>query len=339
LLTAAGEDYQVASDGSRQVKVKVMCPQCRDDYKHDDYTAKQIVRACLLLRRAASLEPLLTTAQDSELSASELSQRHVFVRDVSLSDLQEAQRILTSYQSVIKDKECEPVKEPAWDVWKDRLQESSSHSSHEQKSDPVPWRDPTLFAGLEVFMYVEEQQFLTKLLTSGDAASLAQAADILQGVLQVSSSRQAVQTLSELSNFSISGSTPSKKAVEELQRIKKRFPLPRTMPRSVSLPTYDPDGGKKLLHFKKGTLSLSAVRGPAGKVGLRVGDVVTHVNGTEVTTKEECHAALLSAAAASSAEAAAANATMQIVVNANAETAASLKQRAADMKNKGIVFP
>jgi len=179
-----------------------------------------------------------------------------------------------------------------------------------------------------------------------------QAALILHGMLHMNSREKVLATVQQLSNFSTpSASNPAartktKATIELHQRIRNRYPLPQRMPRCVTLPVYHPENDRELLNFhnNKNTvgmdLVLKGVRGPAGQVGLRRGDVVTHVNGEAVRSQFDFRKALLEAAengvAANTAGDSSSSPTMSVVVNADEETAKALKDRALKMQRENV---
>ena len=152
---AADDDWGVASDGSRQVKVTIMCPQCRTKYPID-------LRQIMLLRKAHMLGTRLvdpTTGslqQDSNLTASELRYKRDLMSPSSSSSsgsssgslraqLKDAQAIYdhvywkgknkgktgevsqknNEKELSLKDKEKQKQLEDAAKVWKDLLSKLS----------------------------------------------------------------------------------------------------------------------------------------------------------------------------------------------------------------------
>jgi hypothetical protein len=229
----------------------------------------------------------------------------------------------------------------------------------------VPWKDPTLFSGLEEFMTVSEHEFLSKMMTSGQCEMISSAATILQGIMEMSSFRRAPAILPQSSRsfdshdgqqqqrnyIESSSSRPvklSSKMVEHMHRVRKRFPLPINMPRCVSIPLYDPllTKPKPLLEFavnsatKETTLKLKGINGYAGRVGLRKGDMVTHVDGNLVETFDDFVNAMQSQLTIGSTS----NITsseapsVQIIVNATQDAANALQDRYHDMMKNNIRF-
>ena len=176
---------------------------------------------------------------------------------------------------------------------------------------------------------LDEQEFVTSLLVSGKVESLSQGAHILNGILEMAATR----TVQQLSNFSSSSKPTARPSIDpqKLQKIRKKYPLPTHMPRCVRLPVYDPSTENVLKFDKKQTdnLTLTAVRGTAGRLGLRKGDVLTHFNGESVTTTSMLNMHL---------ERCSGEETVWLIVNANEETAAHLKKRAETMQRDNVRF-
>jgi hypothetical protein len=125
-VQAAAEGYQMASDGSHQVKVIVKCPVCRSKYQitnHNDdtshnytntnnnitttvgsklctYSSEIIVQAVLTLRQATTMEALMN-AQDCDLNASTLAKRQQFIEDISMEELEDAYIRIQAYHNAL----------------------------------------------------------------------------------------------------------------------------------------------------------------------------------------------------------------------------------------------
>jgi hypothetical protein len=191
----------------------------------------------------------------------------------------------------------------------------------------------------------DEQEFVTGMLCCGKAEPLQQAAHILHGILHVTSSRNAASVATGTS----AGAKKipyTKQQLVDIQNTRKRWPLPTRMPRCVSLPVYHPQARAKLLKFKKNTVAaakisastesaestatdlvLAGVRGPAGRSGIRVNDVVTHIQGERVTSLTEFDTAMLRELAEDSE-----TGSVLIVVNADDEIANLLYERSQKIK-------
>lgn len=344
MCLSAADGYQEASDGSNQVKVHVQCPQCRGKYECKAYNSEVIVSSVLLLRQAHGLTNKLSMC-DSDLPASELGGRATFLRNQSIEGLQDAVRRLRVYHDdhAIADK----VPDLDWKEWSKHLPATCDKSKQQSlgsnggllfSNKEPPFIDATLFMGLEELMTTDEQEFVTGLLISSEPQLLQQAAQILHGMLHVSHKQTAGTTLAQLS-LGGGGNTSnaparaqprplSQQELKDLNMARKRWPLPTRMPRLVQLPVYDPDSSAKLLKFKKNTneLVLAAVRGPAGRSGLRVGDIVTHLQGEEVDVQETFSRRMAREFADDPTE------TVTFVVNADMETATALMERSKEIR-------
>jgi signal recognition particle subunit SEC65 len=345
LQRSAADGYQEASDGSNQLKVSVQCPQCRGKYDSKKYPSNIIVNSVLLLRKAHALSETLGQ-RDSELSATALQTKHSFIRETSLEDLKDAVRRLEVYHTEHGVDNAVPPLD--WKEWSRYLPENSNSSLQNNNLHATavvhrrPFCDLTLFMGLEELMTRDEQEFVTEMLSCGKAELLQQAAHILHGILHVSASRNAEGALQQLSTFGSNGSGGSssatrkgmtKQELADTQKARKRWPLPTRMPRCVSLPVYDPEARSKLLKFKKHAadesqeLVLAGVRGPAGRSGLRVGDIVTHIQGEAVTAQTDYAKAMWREFAEDPNDG-----SRLIVVNADDEIAKILHERSEEIK-------
>jgi PDZ domain len=98
LLESSKDAYQMASDGNRHVKIWLKCPQCRGDLTHT-------INDTILLRKAKTAERYLDVA-DSELNASELRWKHEYVT-IYAKDVQHAElRTIKYFQE--HDKQLPP---------------------------------------------------------------------------------------------------------------------------------------------------------------------------------------------------------------------------------------
>jgi uncharacterized protein YbaR (Trm112 family) len=143
LYTSSQDDYEMASDGNRHVKVKLACPNCRSQLSID--AVEQTVR----LRQGALAEEL-QHIPDGELSAGQLRCKH----QLSLSN---ATTTTTTAAAAV-------------------------NNSNSRKKAAVMEIDTTLFGGLDIAMSEQEQKFVTSLMTSGYPHDLCQAATILCGI-------------------------------------------------------------------------------------------------------------------------------------------------------------
>jgi hypothetical protein len=320
-VRAARDDYQVASDGSRQVKIHVACPQCRSKYAMD-------ISKVLLLRKVHQLGLTVYSVdgvprEDSNLKATELALKRDFGTARKRRQVQLAHglymKVLEGKVDLIKMTEAEKIWDRVFqgigDGTSDSLDEDDEDEYVDNPSSPKRSRiqvDSSLFQGLHDFLGWDEKVFLTELFTSGDVSKLVQAAMILNGVLKLSmqppSKRpQIVDQETNRHNY--------KKVADLLDRIKKSFPLANHMPGYFILPSFTakqqyisfqdekwdgsiapPVQSKRIFDTiyaqqyqppnvdnPRPIVTIQAVRGPAGRVGLRKGDIVTHVNEIEWT--------------------------------------------------------
>jgi hypothetical protein len=326
---SANDDFQVASDGSRQVKVTVSCPQCRTKYPmnlHDVLLLRQVHTLGTSMIRNGEL------LNDSDLTASQLSWKRDFLLANARATLKDAQAL---YQYCMKSKLDEAGMQKEARVWKTLLEllpvdvqdEDVNHqvqgagnhdgdqnqcSKSSKKSSPrikKPTVDDTLFQGLHDFVSRDEKIFLTELFTSGNVRNLAQAAMILHSVLRLSMSGKAAALAkqNEISKHEM------QKQVGLIAKTKVSYPLPNHMPGYFLIPSYSKKDGFMTLadeewdgfitpphnsqrifdqiygpyyqppqdEYPTRVVTVQAVRGPIGRLGLRPGDVVTHLNDIE----------------------------------------------------------
>jgi hypothetical protein len=329
-----------------------------------------IISAAASGRNAVTDEDCYPSANnDSELTASALAQRSRFLQQLHWKDLKDAVVLVQQYFDTIEEKDCGTVPPLNWELWKlyiehyqnqqqqSAIRPSSSNLSEDSKGIPdigatVLSRDPTLFlGGLDELLNPDEQEYITRMLVSGVAETVAQAAYILHSMVDV-----ATKTSSPATNQR--NRVANKKSIAQLEhekKVRQRFPLPTHMPRVVSIPPYNPlDGNPKQVPLKFAVpstksssnrsrnsaapaadatplpaLVVAHVQGIAGRVGLRRGDTVTHVNGDRVTTFSEYTIALQYAYS---------DASVLITVNANEAVAQQLLQRSQQMKEQNIRF-
>lgn len=324
LRKSAKDGYEEASDGSKQVKIKLFCPQCRSKYECSKYPAEIVMDSVLYLRQAKTMETMLLQ-KDSTLSASNLHAKDKFLKTMTIETLQDSIVRIDFYQKEIGKGEDVPaldlkslaqvLPEKAVATSSTSHDNSNNHEEDEEIVTSFPWRDPTLFYGLEELLSVDEQEFLTQLFCSGKPDLLVQAASILNGILY----------------SDVHARSPARSTVD-LHKIRKRYPLPERPPRCVNLPCYDPHN---LAQYKSSglrvdaNLRLTKVRGPAGHVGLRPNDQVTHINGERVMNVEELQFAISQAYQAN-------DENMVVAVNADEETAKRLQERAKQMKKDKV---
>ena len=331
---SAADDFQVASDGSRQVKVSVSCPQCRSKYPLN-------IQDVLLLRQAHALGTSMIRngclLQDSDLTATQLSWKRDFTTQGIRNQLNDAHTVYVHCmkKSISQELNEDRVKKEA-DVWKLLLEklplqeedddDDDGDENEQQQGDdgeqkPIkrkspkngrkPTIDETLFQGMEEFMNKDEKIFLTELFTSGNVRSIAQAAMINHGILRMSMTgkHRAISKQNEppMSKYE------TQKQIDLLEKTKISFPLPNHMPGYFLIPSYSKKDGYMTLaeeewdgtitppqrskrvfdqiygkyykppqtHYPQTVVTIQGVRGPIGRLGLRRGDVITHVNDVE----------------------------------------------------------
>jgi hypothetical protein len=316
MLKSASDGYTEASDGSKQVKFHVKCPSCREKYVSEQHPKHMSVPYVVTVRQAYNILPYLEES-DSALSAHNLRRKHDFVACTTLGEIQDAKVNLVNYW-----KEINKPGDLDLDLSKFDMLPRSLKSTRKQMDTTTPWRDASLFQGLEELMTVSEQEFLTQLFCSGKPDILAQAAHILHGMMFSTAERQAANAVQTLSTF---GAAERK----EVTQWRARFPLPVHMPRCVQLPVFDPTDKHPLLKFDKKTndLKLTQVRGPAGRSGLRRGDVVTHLHSEPLMDDREYYIQSVKQAFLDDPQG-----ILMVVVNANEETAKALQERMVTMR-------
>mmetsp|Transcript_14666 Transcript_14666/g.33986 ORF Transcript_14666/g.33986 Transcript_14666/m.33986 type:complete len:494 (-) Transcript_14666:377-1858(-) len=192
----------------------------------------------------------------------------------------------------------------------------SSGSFSPDSTSPVV--DETLFQGFDEFINRDEKVFLTDLFTGGDVRGVAQAALIMNGVRRLALSPPRGETISRRAMM---GDEPPmtkqqlQKHVDYIEQTKLQFPLPNHMPGYFLIPTFSrrdgymilkdtewdglmtpPQRSKRVFEHVYGkhytppgppyaypltVAVVHAVKGPVGRLGLRRGDVITHVNDAE----------------------------------------------------------
>jgi len=288
LVNSSKQDYEMASDGNRHVKVQLQCPQCRGDLQHT-------IHDTLILRRAKNTEKY-NDIKDSELNATELRDKHAHA---SKEEIEEAEARLRKFHKDHADRgDCpEPL----------RLDSQNGGDSSKEI-----FLDTTLFQGLEFAMSNDEQRYVQKLLTSGEAQNLANAAQILDGIFQL-----MMQGLATTKSVVERSRNEERRHIEAMDIYKKRCPLPAKLPKYFTLlpkkksPILFGDdqwdgsiedaftrtnktGEKKRIlpgiqnimasaeqtHLEpKARVKITSIKGQAGRIGLQVGDVVSHING------------------------------------------------------------
>lgn len=274
---------------------------------------------------------------DSGYSSTELTRKDLFCKQYSWEHLQECHQNYAVYMAslpgdppkVVPLSLLEPLK-----PWLQGGREATVHDmalsprNDETGSTDQPLTDPTLFLGLDELLTPTEQDFCSQLLVSNDLHKIHQACLILQGMLQL-------PTLARSTPHSLP--RHEQRHYQHLDRVRKRYPLPPHMPRCVRLssageclhkPKYfatDPTTGKP-------SLTLKTIRGVAGQVGLRKGDVITHVEGEVVDDLEHFQKVLADTIAASH------DGSVLIAVNICPDVARLLQERNDLMKKERVRF-
>ena len=167
MLLSEADGYQLASDGSNQLKFRVRCPNCCVKYSLPRRPKQSIVPYVALLRQAYEVRDLLGKA-DGNLGVEAVRRKKLFLKYTTLQELKDAVDIYEDYLEMmnkaaagkldISDFLCLP-----------RLK--------------VPWGDASLFQnGEEKYLTDAEQEFLTQLLCSGDPDTVAQGVTSLQSM-------------------------------------------------------------------------------------------------------------------------------------------------------------
>jgi hypothetical protein len=153
LIRSSKTDYEEASDGSRQVKVKLMCPQCLADLsKQGPKVSRQ--------RQYSKIANL----PNSELTASELRLKHSVLADAALRKPDANPQSLSPTASGLG---------------------SSYDEEAEDDSSFDPPIDKVLLRGLEFSMSHEEQFYIQQLFYFGDVDQLAQATQMLSSIQEM----------------------------------------------------------------------------------------------------------------------------------------------------------
>lgn len=299
LVESSKDDYQLASDGNRHVKVRLQCPQCRSNLSNT-------IEDTLLMRKAKTAEQY-QEIPDSQLNARELRIKHEFIEQYA-KDVEHAVARLRKHQRDNGGEFPEPL--------------NLSFPSISQKDEDDKFVDTTLFQGLEYAMTDSERRYVQGLLISGSSQKLAQAAQILHGIFQLTLEGMAPKNVPERSW------KEERRLIEMLEVFRKRNPLPAKMPKYVVLKAFatrektitfkndqwdgsiadafsrvkttklQQSGGidnilsqaddSQLHHEPRDRVLVASVKGQAGKAGIQKGDIVTHINGEEfLGTAEE----------------------------------------------------
>jgi len=257
---------------------------------------KHTIKDIITLRKAKKVERF-SNIPDSKLNASRLIEKHEFLK-LYAKEIEHAKLRLRKLQRVnAKSNEfLSPLKI--------KQKQTNPH----EKSAFV---DSTLFQGLEITMSTEEQEYVQNLMTTGKGENLAHAAQIMDGIFQLTLRGMAPKNLIKRTL------NEERKRIEILDAFKKKFPLPERLPKYCLISSFSKkkpsilfeddfwDGSivdafsrtsvintRKLpgiQNIMRGAevtqleprlrVKISSVKKQAGKVGLQKGDVITHING------------------------------------------------------------
>jgi len=252
LIRSSKEDYSEASDGSRQVKVKLICPQCRADLSKE---GPDVLRYRQYSKIANKV--------DSDLTASELRLKYAVLADSGFA----------ARKSGANPQSSSP-KAFSFDL------EGDTRMDEFNFDPPI---DAALLRGLQHAMSYEEQIYITKLMTSGDVEQIAQATQVLSSIQEMTRLGQTpstktthpnAQSLSPTCNNLVSPTkgctapikdSAARRAIAmsqtyedaNLARFMHRYnkhwksnPLPNRMPVHLTLTIKDKDmGGKDISKF------------------------------------------------------------------------------------------
>ena len=167
MLLSEADGYQLASDGSNQLKFRVRCPNCCVKYTLPRRPKQSIVPFVATLRQAYEVQDLLQTA-DENLGPELLQRKKLFLKFTTMQDLKEAVDIYDDYVEMMS-KHAAGRLDLAGFLCLPRLK--------------VPWADASLFRdGEDKYLTVAQQQLLTQLLCSGDPDTVAQGVASLQAM-------------------------------------------------------------------------------------------------------------------------------------------------------------
>lgn len=373
-----------------QCRGKYQCAAAADDALRW-ITSEMVVTAYSTVRAAYTMTQVWrdthnnsnksSKQNDSDWSASALAQREHYRHTQDLDSVRTAWERIHRYQQAIhKAPSSPPLPELPWEQLAQILPASPSSTLHplsnsataatnnNNNNNSITWKDPTLLMGLDELMNDAEQEYVTTLLTNGTVDGLAHAALTLHSILTLAATGARNPTQTTTSNTSTQRTNPASrprptqpsqqrpyhhKAVLDVHKLRKLYPLPPHMPTCVALPVYDPLVSKPLLKFvatdtttttpesttttttttsssSPSPLTIHSVKGPAGRLGLRKGDVVTHVNGEPVETLPDFGQAMHWAYVHRTD----ADETVLVVVNATPAVAHALQERAERMKQR-----
>jgi hypothetical protein len=169
MILSEADGYQLASDGSHQLRFRVRCPNCCVKYALPHCPKKSIVPYVATLRQAYQVRELLNKS-DNTLRQAAYNRKKLFLKFTSLEEIKEALDVYEDY--------CEETGK----LFGGRLDMADFLGLPRLK---VPWADPSLFRdGEEKYLTDSEQQFLTQLICSGNPDSVAQGVVSLRSMMK-----------------------------------------------------------------------------------------------------------------------------------------------------------
>eukprot|EP00977_Amphora_coffeiformis_P003287 scaffold609_cov170-Amphora_coffeaeformis.AAC.41 len=167
MLLSEADGYQLASDGSNQLKFRVRCPNCCVKYTLPRRPKQSIVPFVATLRQAYEVRDVLQKSEEN-LGPALLERKNLFLKYTTVQELKEAVDIYDEYLEMV-DKHAAGRLDMADFLGLPRLK--------------VPWADASLFQqGEEEYLTMTEQQLVTQLLCSGDPDTVAQGVASLQAM-------------------------------------------------------------------------------------------------------------------------------------------------------------
>eukprot|EP00546_Thalassionema_frauenfeldii_P008276 CAMPEP_0178916954 /NCGR_PEP_ID=MMETSP0786-20121207/12960_1 /TAXON_ID=186022 /ORGANISM="Thalassionema frauenfeldii, Strain CCMP 1798" /LENGTH=428 /DNA_ID=CAMNT_0020590415 /DNA_START=177 /DNA_END=1460 /DNA_ORIENTATION=- len=176
LISSSKDDYMEASDGNCHVKVFLTCPNCRSDLS-------ETIRDTLLLRKA---DAVINASSEEELTESQLLLKSILNTAKVRNAISNARRLEAKALGTELD-EVDEIEEFTEEIGVEADLINGVHRSFHLPRPPSPTfckkkvvkEDPTLFAGLDYFLSQEERLYVTELMSSGETANLAEAAQLL----------------------------------------------------------------------------------------------------------------------------------------------------------------
>lgn len=167
MLLSEADGYQLASDGSNQLKFRVRCPNCCVRYSLPRRPKQSIVPYVATLRQAYEVKDFLDKP-DGILGADAVRRKRLFLKFTTVQEVKEAVDVYEDYCEMMGKQAAGSI-DLADFLCLPRLK--------------VHWGDPSLFQnGEEKRLSEAEQQFLTQLLCSGDPDKVAQGVVSLQAM-------------------------------------------------------------------------------------------------------------------------------------------------------------